>query len=143
MENIINEVINQFLNEETNNRFNDFVVGKCYEYNDLNSDIQYDIDIQFKIYDESFESVGEKYDGFPEDYKYCFKYLNPNEIKDYLPMVSGILKTNMRYVKNLMLDIKKDGLQNPPVGQEGNHRGAVFFLLNKKMPYLEITEKSY
>jgi len=139
--------IKKKLREALNKISTDFIVGKCYDYDELSEDIQYDIDVQFKIYDEYPELAEDKYDGYPEDYKYCFRYLKPNEIIKYLPLVKDILKSHKSkpntYLLNLMNSIEKEGLNYPSVGTEGNHRGAVFYLLNKELPYLEIVQKKY
>jgi len=50
-------------------------------------------------------------------------------------------KTNRSYIEKVMMDIKKNGIRNPSVGEEGNHRAAAFYLMNKELPYLEIIEK--
>lgn len=138
-ENFIRKLIREELDE-----FNaDFVVGKCYEYDELNDEIKYDIDIQFKMFDEEPDNADDKFDGFPEDYMYCFKYLKPNEIKSHFPLVGDILKSKTGYFQTIIDDIKKNGLKNPPVGSEGNHRATAFMLMKKEMPYLEIKRKKH
>lgn len=133
---IIYNLIKEFIKK------NFFILNKCYEYDDLDHEIQTDIDVQFKIFDEDPDNANDKFEGFPTDYVYCFKYLKPNELNNYFPLMTSILKSKTHYLDKLKQDIQKNGLQYPPVGNEGNHRAAVFWLLNKNLPYLEIKKKS-
>ena len=135
--------VKNIMNEELKMTHNNFVVGKCYKYDELHEDIQYDINIQFKIFDEDPENANDKFDGFPEDYTYCFKYLKPTEIKTTFPLINDILKSKTNYLQKIIDDIKKNGLNNPPVGSEGNHRATAFYLMNIEMPYLEIKQKKH
>ncbi len=146
--NLSGQRIHKIIKEEIINLKNNFIVGNCYEYDDLSETIQEDIDVQFKVFDEEPETTSDKYDGFPEDYKYCFKYLKPKQLKTYFPLIDDILYYLKKfdgfqddYTNQILNDIKTSGLKYPPVGSEGNHRATAFFLLNKEMPYLEINEK--
>ena len=132
------KLTNKMLDEEINN-VSEFEVGMCYQYSELSEDIQNDIDVQFKEFVD-----GSYYEGYPEEYKYCFKLLAPKEIPKYLPLVKKYIKEYKNggkdYLEKIIASIKEEGLNFPAVGMEGNHRGAIFYLLNKPLPYLEIKD---
>ena len=86
MKNFIKTTIKEFLNENINSKF---IVGKLYEYSELNSEIQKDIDKQFKK--NSLEDDEDPYmdyphyqqplfDGDQDDYLYCFDSMLYNKI---------------------------------------------------------------
>ena len=138
----------QFLNENINK---EFTVGTCYEYNYLNNEIQKDIDIQFKknnLEDDEDPDMDYPFyeqplfDGDPDHYVYCYKYINEKEIMEIYPEVHIIGGQNSQYIDNTLIpNIKKNGLKNPPIGHEGNHRALAYLKMKKPMPYLEIIKK--
>ncbi len=134
------------MDEEINN-ISEFEVGKCYQYSELPDDVTNDVEVQFKKYGDSSSYDDNKYDGNPEDYEYCFKLLPPKEITKHLPMVKTYIKEykegDKNYLERIIASIKEEGLNYPAVGMEGNHRGAIFYLLNRPLPYLEIKYSKY
>jgi len=129
----VRKLIREVIDENINN-ISEFKIGKCYQCFELPQNVFEDIYAQF--------SSGEN---DPEDYKYCFKLLEPKEIPKYLPLVNTYIKEykkgDKNYLESIINSIKKQGLKYPAVGTEGNHRGAIFYLLNKPLPYLEIKSK--
>jgi len=129
----VKTTLREFLTENTNNF--DFVIGKKYEFEELPEKIQNDIVIQFDEYSEVQ----------PIDYYYVCKLLKPKEIEEYLMNVFGEYEIGdileEPYMKTLIKDIKKNGLDYPSVGVEGNHRALVYWHLGKNLPYLEMIEK--
>jgi hypothetical protein len=58
------------------------------------------------------------------------------------PEVYHIAGRDSDYVNyRLIPSIKKNGLKNPPVGYEGNHRAFAYINMEKPMPYFEIVKK--
>jgi hypothetical protein len=116
------------------NKF-DFEIGKSYEYNELPKKVRNDIDLQFEDYAEYC----------PEDYKYLFKLLTPEETSEYLEGVFGEWDIGEAmdhpYIKKLIRSIKEKGLDYPAVGVEGNHRALAFYVMNKPLPFLEMVLK--
>lgn len=133
MKQYVKTTLREFLTENTNNF--DFVIGKKYEFEELPEKIQNDIVIQFDEYSEVQ----------PIDYYYVCKLLKPKEIEEYLMNVFGEYEIGdileEPYMKTLIKDIKKNGLDYPSVGVEGNHRALVYWHLGKNLPYLEMIEK--
>jgi len=133
-----NKPNDKILDEEINN-VSEFKVGKCYQYSELPDDVTNDIEVQFKNFVD-----GSYYEGYPEEYKYCFRLLEPSEIMKYLPLVKTYVKEYKKgdrdYLEKIIASIKEEGLNYPAVGMEGNHRGAIFYLLNRPLPYLEIKD---
>jgi len=129
----IKTTIREFLNEDTN-KF-DFIIGKKYEFEDLPKKIQNDIEIQFDEYSELQ----------PMDYYYVCKILKPKEIEEYLMSVFGEYEIGdvleEPYMKKLIKDIKRNGLDYPSVGIEGNHRALAYWYLGRDLPYLEMIER--
>lgn len=144
----IKKTIREFLNENVSGKF---IIGKCYEYDDLNTEIQKDIDKQFKKNSlEDDEDPDMDYPHFQQplfddnqdEYVYCFKFLNKKEILEKYPEVYHIGGRDSDYVNyRLIPSIKKNGLKNPPVGSEGNHRAFAYIVMEKPMPYFEIVKK--
>lgn len=131
---IIREEIS-FINQNTN-KFN-FIVGKKYEFEELPKQIQNDIEIQFDEYTELQ----------PMDYYYVAKLLTPKETEEYLMNTFGEYEIGDTlenpYMKKIIRDIEKNGLDYPAVGIEGNHRALAYWHLGKELPYLEMVEKDY
>jgi hypothetical protein len=142
----VRKFIKEIIEKEIEN-ISEFEVGKCYDYLELPESTREDIDVQFKIFDENSSEASEKYDAYPEDYKYCFKLLQSKEILKRFPLAKDIIKKHKTKENSCLLDIMKSiqngGLDYVPAGTEGNHRAAAFYLLNKEMPYLEIERKKY
>lgn len=114
-----------------------FEVGKEFEYEELPIRTKYDIDVQFDEND---------YETDPTDYVYKCVLLQPEDIEEYLHNHFGeyniqeVLDT--KFMKDLIKDIKKNGLNFPPVGVEGNHRALAHWYLKKPLPYLDMIKKS-
>lgn len=112
-----------------------FKVNNIYEFEDLPSQIQKDIEIQFE----------NSYDEGPYDYIYKYTLLSPEEIESYLFSVFG--EDSLQdaidepYMKKLIDNIKTKGLKYPAVGSEGNHRALAHYFLGMPLPYLEMIPK--
>ena len=123
-----------FENKEYTNKFN-FEPGKIYEYEDLPKQIKKDIEVQFE----------DNYEYSPEDYTYKAILINPDELYDYLITHFGkyYIDEYMEepYIKKIVNDIKKNGINYPSVGVEGNHRALVCYMLKIPLPYLEMKLK--
>lgn len=124
---------NKFNNEYTN-KF-DFVPGKSYQYNELPKKIKDDIDAQF----DNDTEYGE------EDFNYVCTLVKPEENEEYLESQFGEYDITEAmtdpYMKRLIKNIEKRGLDYPAVGSEGNHRALAYYALNKPLPYLEMVLK--
>lgn len=142
--NIIKEEVER-ISEQTIDKLPNLSIGKTYEYNDLPEQIQDDIDVQFKIYGNDSEGDEWKLDGNPEDYQYHYILLPWKEIPKRLPLALGYIKKahNSEYLQRIFKDIEQQGLQYPSVGEEGNHRGAYYYINKKDLPYLEIVQKKH
>jgi hypothetical protein len=145
------DLIRKILREELNKYIDGFIVGKCYKYNELSSKTKSDINIQFKIFSlEDDEDPNMDYphyqqplfDGDPKNYLYCFKYLTEKEALEKYPELYLLSMSNPEYMESLITNIRKNGLKNPPVGYEGNHRVMAFIKMGKPIPYLEIIRKN-
>lgn len=125
------------------NESNKLFIDKCYSYNELPEQIQNDIDMQFNLYGDVDNK--NKFDGNPEDYKYCYMLLPWKEIPKIFPMVKNYLKTTSEkhILDKLSNDIKKHGLHYPSVGSEGNHRAAYHYINKINLPYLRIEPINY
>jgi len=120
--------------KENTNKF-DFIVGEKYEFEELPEPIQNDIEIQFDEYSELQ----------PMDYYYVAKFLKPEEIEEYLMNTFNEYEIGDElehpHMKRLIRDIKKNGLDYPAVGIEGNHRALAYWYLGEELPYLEMVKK--
>jgi hypothetical protein len=119
----------QFIKEGYTNKFN-FELGKKYSYEELPKEVQSDIGVQFDEYDEE-NSIW--------DYVWKFKLMQPNEIAEYLESHFGNLDEALQhpYMRKIIRDIKKRGIDWPAVGIEGNHRALACWYLGIPLPYLE------
>lgn len=92
-----------------------FTPGKAYYYEDLPEQIKSDIDLHFEdVYDES-----------PYDYKYVCRIIPNEELAEKVETHFGREweeYAEREEVKELIEDIKNNGLKYPSVGSEGNHR---------------------
>jgi hypothetical protein len=115
------------------NKF-DFQEGKVYQYHELPKQIQEDIDVQLE--DGEYNS---------DDYNYVAQLLEPSQIEEYLHNVFGEYSIGEAIdhpdMKRLIKKIKRDGLDYPPVGNEGNHRALAFYELGLPLPYLNMELK--
>ena len=129
----LQESIRRILREETN-KFKG-VVGKSYEFDELPEQTKQDIEVMFE----------NNYDEGPEDYLYEYILISPEENEDYLFSIFGEWDIENAkedpYMKKLVRDIKKRGLDYPAVGNEGNHRALAYYMMNKPLPYLKMTPK--
>jgi len=113
-----------------------FKIGQRYNYDDLPKVTQNEIDVQFE--DEYDESV--------DDYQWEFKYLQPEDIEEYLDNIYGYNigdALDDPYMKKIIRNIKKNGIMQPAVGFEGNHRALACWHLKIPLPYLEPIKKQY
>ena len=117
------------------NKF-DFEIDQSYEYDDLPKKVQKDIDVQF---DDEGEYA-------PDDYNYIFKLLPLEEYGEYVENAFGqydiVDAMEHSYMKKLVKDIEKRGIDYPSVGFEGNHRALACYMMNKPLPYLQMELKS-
>ena len=121
--------------KESTNKFNG-VVNKIYTFDELPKQTQQDVEDMFG---DGFDNYG------PDDYLYRYILISPEENEPYLFSVFGewdIEDAKQHpYMKKLVNDIKNRGLDYPSVGTEGNHRALAHYILNKQLPYLEMTPK--
>ena len=129
----LQESIRRILREETN-KFKG-IVGKSYEFDELPEQTKQDIEVMFE----------DNYDEGPEDYLYEYVLISPEENEEYLFSVFGEWDIENAkedpYIKKLVRDIKKRGLDYPAVGNEGNHRALAYYMMNKPLPYLKMIPK--
>jgi hypothetical protein len=129
----LQENIRRILREETN-KFKG-VVGESYEFNELPEQTKQDIEVMFE----------DNYDEGPEDYLYEYVLISPEENEEYLFSVFGEWDIENAkedpYIRKLVRDIKKRGLDYPAVGNEGNHRALAYYMMNKPLPYLKMIPK--
>jgi hypothetical protein len=129
----LQESIRIILREETN-KFKG-VVGKSYEFDELPKQTKQDIDVQFE----------DNYDEAPDDYLYKYILVSPEENEEYLFSIFGEWDIEDAkedpYMKKLIRNIKKRGLDYPAVGTEGNHRALAYYIMNKPLPYLDMVSK--
>ena len=129
----LQESIRRILREETN-KFKG-VVGKSYEFYELPELTKQDIEVMFE----------DNYDEGPEDYLYEYVLISPEENEEYLFSVFGEWDIENAkedpYIRKLVRDIKKRGLDYPAVGNEGNHRALAYYMMNKPLPYLKMIPK--
>ena len=129
----LQENIRRILREETI-KFKG-VVGESYEFNELPEQTKQDIEVMFE----------DNYDEGPEDYLYEYVLISPEENEEYLFSVFGEWDIENAkedpYIRKLVRDIKKRGLDYPAVGNEGNHRALAYYMMNKPLPYLKMIPK--
>jgi len=129
----LQESIRKIIKEETN-KFKG-VVGKSYEFDELPEQTKQDIEVMFE----------NNYDDGPEDYLYEYVLISPEENEDYLFSIFGEWDIENAkedpYMKKLVRDIKKRGLDYPAVGNEGNHRALAYYMMDKPLPYLKMIKK--
>ena len=129
----LQENIKRILKEETN-KFKG-VVGKSYEFDELPEQTKQDIEVMFE----------DNYDESPEDYLYEYILISPEENEEYLFSVFGEWDIENAkedpYIRKLVRDIKKRGLDYPAVGNEGNHRALAYYMMDKALPYLKMIPK--
>lgn len=106
----------------------------CYKFEDLPDGTKADF----------LDQLGEEF----EDKEFLFYFrLTTIPLQVLLEQYDELLGPNLSdyleddYVINLANDIKQNGLKNPPIGMEGNHRSLAFIVLEKDMPYFEIIKK--
>lgn len=128
------------------NKF-DFEIGKEYEFYELPKEIQSDIEVQFDVNYDDGDTFHPHYQGGIEEYKWKFKLLQPKEIEEWVVNHFGEYnisdEVDSRYIRRLIGDIKKRGLDFPSVGTEGNHRALIHWYLKIPLPYLEPIYKGY
>jgi hypothetical protein len=121
--------------KESTNKF-DGVVGKIYTFDELPQQTQQDVEDMF--------GDGYNEDG-PDDYLFRYILISPEENESYLFSVFGEWDIEDAkddpYMKKLVKDIKKRGLDYPAIGTEGNHRALAYYMLDKPLPYLEMIPK--
>ena len=115
----------------------DYIVGKLYKYNELSKEIQHDIDVQFYDWFEG-NYVEDEQD--PHNYIWEYKQLTPNDLEEYITRHFGhelgdVIDSDE--MKKLIEDIRKNGIKQPAVGLEGNHRALACWELGIDLPYLE------
>ena len=121
--------------KESTNKF-DGVVGKIYTFDELPQQTKQDVEDMFgdDLYGEG-----------PDDYLFRYILISPEENESYLLSVFGEWDIEdakeSPYMKKLVRDINKRGLDYPSVGTEGNHRALAHYILDKPLPYLEMTPK--
>lgn len=111
--------------------------GVCYSYEDLGN-LHNEIDPQFKGMSDNVENG---FDGFPDDYKFCFQILTPQQIKAQYPNIKMSDLVTDKEINNLIEKLKVDGLEKPPVGLSGEDVASAHVLMNVSMPYFEIRGK--
>ena len=145
------DFIRKLIREELSKYIGGFIDGKCYNYNELSSETKLDVNKQFKIFSlEDDEDTNMDYphyqqplfDGNPKNYLYCFKYLTEKEALKRYPELYILSMSNPEYMESLITNIRKNGIKNPPVGYEGNHRVMAFIKMGEPIPYLEIISKN-
>lgn len=121
--------------KESTNKFNG-VIGKFYTFDELPQQTKQDVEDMFG---DEFHDEG------PDDYLYRYILISPEENESYLFSVFGEWDIEDAkedpYMKKLVRDIKKRGLDYPSVGTEGNHRALAHYILHEPLPYLEMVPR--
>jgi len=77
----------------------------------------------------------------PYDFVFHLQKINYKELLRKYDLLLGpnlLDEIEDDYVVKLAEDISKNGMKNPPIGREGNHRSLAHIYLQKDMMYFEI-----
>jgi len=136
-DNYVNSSISDKKGEKIRKNF-DYLQGRCYGYDDLKN-LQDDIDVQFTGTNDNLINNTDKFDGYPDEYNFCYRTLTTPDIKkQYSPKIKLIDIIGDKNIQSLIDRLKSDGLDKPPIGFSGKDVASAFYFMNTPMPYFEV-----
>jgi len=112
----------------------DLRINRIYNFDELSTMVQDDFLIQFED-DLEFNK---------NDYLFCLRKISYKKLLEDYDIILGpnlVDEINDEYTTNLAMDIKTNGLKNPPIGSEGAHRCLAHLYLQEDLLWFEIIKK--
>lgn len=109
----------------------DLDLDRIYSFDELPESAQAEFLVQFE---DDFE-----FD--PDEFRFQMKIVTYEQLTEELDDAFGpnlIDQVEDDYIQKLAADILDNGLQNPPIGNEGVHRKLAHHYLGRDMPRFEI-----
>jgi len=134
----VNASISDKKGEKIRKNFN-YNQGTCYGYEDLKN-LHDDIDVQFTGMNDNLINKTDKFDGYPDDYNFCYRILTAPEIKAQYRKIKLIDVIRDENIQSLINTLRMDGLDKPPIGFSGEDVASAFVLMNTSMPYFDVRD---